>query len=96
MRQILRLRTAAAGSQRHRARAHRSVEKMRSDCSLLWLMQVRQLSAVLLRKHLKSHWRRLPATAHKQIQTALQQRLVQEDVEPVRKAVAELIASIAR
>ena len=49
-----------------------------------------------VRKHLKSHWRRLPAAAHKQIQTALQQRLVQEDVEPVRKAVAELIASIAR
>lgn len=59
-------------------------------------MQVRQLSGVLLRKHLKSHWRRLPAAAHKQIQTALQQRLVQESVEPVRRAVAELIASIAR
>lgn len=57
---------------------------------------MRQLSGVLLRKHLKSHWRRLPATAHKQIQTALQQRLVQEPVEPVRRAVAELIASIAR
>lgn len=59
-------------------------------------MQVRQLSGVLLRKHLKSHWRRLPAAAHKQIQTALQQRLVQESVEPVRRAVAELVASIAR
>lgn len=58
--------------------------------------QVRQLSGVLLRKHLRSHWRRLPASAHKQIQTALQQRLVQESVEPVRRAVAELIASIAR
>lgn len=59
-------------------------------------MQVRQLSGVLLRKHLRSHWRRLPAASHKQIQTALQQRLVQESVEPVRRAVAELIASIAR
>ncbi|KAL3153296.1 hypothetical protein ABBQ38_011641 [Trebouxia sp. C0009 RCD-2024] len=58
--------------------------------------QVRQLSGVLLRKHLRSHWRRLPPAAHKQIQTALQQRLVQEPVEPVRRAVAELIASIAR
>ena len=62
----------------------------------LGLVQVRQLSGVLLRKHLRSHWRRLPAAAHKQIQTALQQRLVQEPVEPVRRAVAELIASIAR
>ncbi len=61
-----------------------------------YLLQVRQLSGVLLRKHLRSHWRRLPASAHKQIQTALQQRLVQESVEPVRRAVAELIASIAR
>ncbi len=60
------------------------------------LVQVRQLSGVLLRKNLRSHWRRLPAAAHKQIQTALQQRLVQESVEPVRRAVAELIASIAR
>ena len=59
-------------------------------------MQVRQLSGVLLRKHLRSHWRKLPASAHKQIQLALQQRLVQESVQPVRTAVAELIASIAR
>ena len=63
---------------------------------ILTAPQVRQLSGVLLRKHLRSHWRRLPAAAHKQIQTALQQRLVQEPVEPVRRAVAELIASIAR
>lgn len=51
---------------------------------------------MLLRKHLRSHWRKLPASAHKQIQLALQQRLVQESVQPVRTAVAELIASIAR
>ena len=57
---------------------------------------MRQLSGVLLRKHLRSHWRRLPAKAHKDIQLALQQRLVQEAVEPVRRAVSELIASIAR
>ena len=64
--------------------------------TIILMLQVRQLSGVLLRKNLRSHWRRLPAAAHKQIQTALQQQLVQEPVEPVRRAVAELIASIAR
>lgn len=48
------------------------------------MSQVRQLAAVLLRKRIRSHWRRLEPVQRQQLQKALQERLLQEPSEPVR------------
>ena len=48
------------------------------------ILQVRQLAAVLLRKRIRSHWRRIEPAARQQLQRTLQEKLIQEPAEPVR------------
>jgi hypothetical protein len=58
--------------------------------------QVRQLSAVLLRKALPRHWRTLAPALRSGVQQLLLERLAAEPEHFVRRAVADAVAAVAR
>lgn len=58
--------------------------------------QIRQLSAVLLRKRVAKHWAALPPEVHHQLKQGLLHQLVHEPQHPVRRNVADVIAAVAK
>lgn len=57
---------------------------------------VRQMAAVFLRKRLCSHWAQLPPTAHPTIKAQLLTLLAGETYRPVRRAIAAVVAVLAK
>ncbi|KIY92330.1 hypothetical protein MNEG_15633 [Monoraphidium neglectum] len=58
--------------------------------------QVRQLAAVLVRKAVSKHFPKLPPEAQARIRALLLQRVVQEPLHSVRRAIADVAGAVAR
>ena len=58
--------------------------------------QVRQLAAVLMRRRIGSHWRKLDPTTQQQLKAALLECINAEPVHLVRVGVANVVAVIAK
>ncbi|KAK9824669.1 hypothetical protein WJX72_012191 [[Myrmecia] bisecta] len=58
--------------------------------------EVRQLAAVMLRKRIGGHWRRLSIQVKQQVESALQDAVLKETVSSVRRAIANCISGVAR
>ena len=79
--------------------AHFILEVRSSSASHTFSSQAaesRQLAAVLMRRRLGGHWRKLDVGVQGQMKVALLERLTNEPVSIVRSSTADLVCVIAR
>lgn len=60
------------------------------------LVEARQMAAVLLRRSLNKHWKKINPDVRKKIKASLLERLVQEPHRPIRVAISALISGLAK